>query len=306
MADLTARELALRNSLPQPSAQTDFQANAVWIVEWLRPSDRKTGHELHSALERLRPGWSHYRPCDTKASVLASIAEATQRAQRSSLRPILQLEGHGLFDTNGLVLPTTDEVLPWDELTQPLQRLNQATGMNLCVQVAACSGIAGLKAMTQGPRAPALVVVGPDAVITDEKVLAASRAFYEGLSNGTPSYLQALVDRMTQVSGIGFHAEPFTELCYNGLLDQVQQSVRPEAWRVRVERMRAALTTRLSPEKVEAQLRAFLQIMADKYQEAWDIMFAMELFPENRSRFGCDTRGAVRAVLADAGLVPAP
>ena len=155
--DLTNTERALFETLPGPPEVAEIRTSNVWIVEWLSADEAHTGRDLHDWMKERRPGWSVHVPCETKAEVIAAIARATERAQDSGMSPVLHLEAHG--GNEGLGGPdgkNGKEFLTWDELTEPLQKLNLATRCNLVVVVAACIGFAGIQVLRRGPRAPAL------------------------------------------------------------------------------------------------------------------------------------------------------
>jgi hypothetical protein len=180
MDELTEAEAALYARLPRPQTRTNFRTSNVWIVEWLPEDERKTGLELHHWMEQRRPGWSAYRSCCNKEEVLRAIAEAKDEAQRTGMVPFLHIEAHGDGkDHDGLVGPSstkTLQLLSWEELIEPLQALNFVTRCNLVVFFASCTGIAGLKALARGPRAPALAIVGSDAPILPSELIAGTKS----------------------------------------------------------------------------------------------------------------------------------
>lgn len=182
--ELTDAERALIETLPRPSAIAKVHTTNVWIVEWLWPDERRTGRELHEWMQHRRQGWSVYCACETKAEVIESIERAQLCAQHSEMVPVLHLEAHG---GNAGLTPSSDmhaEWLSWEELTVPLQRLNLAARCNLVVVVAACVGFAAVQALCQGPRAPAIALVGPDADVAPSNLLLGAKEFYRRWGDG--------------------------------------------------------------------------------------------------------------------------
>lgn len=301
MDELTPEEQAVMDGAPWPPRTTTFAANGVWIVEWLRDTDRKTGRELHEWLETVRPGWSVWRPCRTRADVFAALTEVCEAAEVRRVRSLLQIEAHAVGN-EGLGHPDTGERIAWGELTGVFQRLNRATACNLVVLIAACEGIGGLIAMAQreGSVAPALAVIGPAESVHEDRLFDASRAFLVGLLEDRGLSLQDLVDRMLVASGgTTFYSEPYTHLIYETLLEQLIQSLRPEeraaqAQRV-VERMQR-LGQVLQPMSDE-HWSQFYSILPDEYQRMWNELFLIDVHSDNARRFGFDVASVVRTII---------
>ena len=162
--DLTQAERALFHSLPKPPLHGGVATNNVWIIEWLYAGNRKTVRELRDWMETLRPGWSHYISCYSGAEVIDGICQATEFCLRHERVPVLHIEAHGCkTNLEGPNRRGGKDILGRENLTPPLQDLNLATRCNLLVFFAACTGFAGIQALTKGPRAPAVCMVGFDA-----------------------------------------------------------------------------------------------------------------------------------------------
>ena len=183
--------------------------------------------------------------------------------------PVLHLEAHGSED--GLAGPDGSggqDVLRWDELTGPLQRLNLATRCNLIVVVAACTGFAAIKALTRGPRAPAVALVGPDAEAFARDLLEGTKEFYRRFQDKNAG-LRRIVESASQQAGrTTFEPEPFAALFYEAFVEGIIISMRSN----------------------EMQL---MQVLPTISQRIWDEMFMIDLYPENRARFGLDIRPIV-------------
>lgn len=243
----------------------------VWIIEWLDESEVKTGHALHIWMEQRREGWSHYRSCTTKMEVLAVIEEATQLARHREMRPILHIEAHGCKD--GLAASQrSKDFLEWNELTRPLQQLNLATRCNLVVFCSACIGYAGVLIFSEGPRAPMVALVGPTEEAGPTDLLNASKEFYRCWSNGGAiSEITANAERETR--GIAIEYEPFNKFALEALARNIMLLL-------------------CSPDRKTVGVRD----LGKALQIGWDQMFMIDLYPENRDRFGTDIHKLIREI----------
>ena len=263
--------------LPSLPALAGIRTSKVSIFEWLWPGDRHTGFELHGWMEGHKPGWSEYVDCPSKEAFFQSLARLTANTNTDGDFPVLHIESHG--DEHGLEGP--GGVIAWEELTHHLAALNEATKCNLLVVIAACTGFSALLALTQGPRAPAVVIVGPAAELSGGALFAATKQLYSNWSTGN---LRLMVDQMSDSTDVLFEFEPFAALCYESLIDFV------------VDRFRLAKDLKASAGIAEA-----VNALPDwkHLQGMWDHMFFMDRFPVNRERFGLDCQALVDEFIAE-------
>ena len=143
------------------------------------------------------------------------------------MSPVLHFEAHG--NKNGLGREYASghvEFLEWNEITKLLQKLNFVTRCNLVVVVAACIGFAGIKALLQGPRAPAVALVGPDASIMSDNLLSATKEFYSRWMDAAPK-LGEIALSASQVAGeASFEWEPFAVLAFDSIAELLIVSMR--------------------------------------------------------------------------------
>jgi len=300
--DLTDAEQALFDSLPGPPVSAVIRSTNIWIIEWLPSDEQRTGRLLHEWMQEHRRGWSVYSTCACKKEVLSSIDRATNLAKKSGMIPVLHLEAHGnemclgLLDGNGGV-----EVLTWDELTEPLQRLNLATRCNLVLVVAACIGFAGIKALVRGPRAPAIALVGPNAPIMSGSLLSGTKEFYKRWMDGNPNFAEIAASASRESGTVSFAWEPFAVLAYDALAKQVVISMRKDQQRMQVRRIHQRMVeqNRWSAAEIEHRLSLLTpSLQANLTQRLWDEMFMIDLYPENRERFGVNWAREIEMVLA--------
>ena len=297
----TDAEQALFDNLPGPPEEAIIKTTNIWIIEWLPSGDLRTGKLLHEWMQSQRPGWSAYFKCESKQDVLSAIERARDLAENSKMNPVLHIEAHG--NENGLGRQYASghvEFLKWNEITNSLQKLNLVTRCNLVVVVAACIGFAGIKALVQGPRAPAVALVGPDASIMSDNLLSATKEFYSCWMNPDPR-LRDLVFTASRVAGqASFEWEPFAVLAFDSLAGLLIVSMREDQQRRQMNRIRQKMLeeTNLSPVEIKYRLSNFTPYdRARLVQKIWDEMFMIDLYPENKERFGVNWSEIVERIL---------
>lgn len=278
---LTSDEQELYDKLPGPPIQAIIKTTNIWIIEWLPKDDQHTGRLLHEWMENIRPRWSYYFRCSSKLEVLSAINRATSLARKHKMIPVLHFESHG--NKTGLVGPDSKrgvELLSWDELNRPLQSLNLETRCNLVVFVAACSGFAGVKALTRGPLAPAIALIGPNDIIQTSSLLHGTKEFYRRLMDESPRFEEMTMSASRESENAYFNWEPFAVLAYDALAEQLIFSRRESQQRKQIERMRKR--------NLEATI----------IQQFWNTMFMIDKYPENRERFGVNWFEVFETVLS--------
>lgn len=297
---LTVDERELIESLPAPPKSALIQASNVLIIEWLPADDRHTGRELHDWIEQRRKGWSAYFPCQSKRELIAAIRNAAEYTQESGLKPVLHIEAHGNED--GLAGPNENggaEYLLWEELTGSLQRLNLATQCNLMIVVAACIGFAGILALSRGPRAPAIALVGPNDVVNAGDLLQGAKEFYRRLLDPSPGLTKVVESASRELGTVAFEYEPFAIMAYDAQVERLIRSLRPIEQDKRRDRLRKRMheETNFSIPEIEARLAQMpLMLPWEDLQRMWDEMFMIDLYAENKEKFGLDWKAIARQV----------
>ena len=74
--------------------------------------------------------------------------------------------------------------------------------------------------------------------------------------------------------------------------------MRPIATSIRVDRIRETMLSVKggSADNLENRLAQSPRVLPDLWQQIWDEMFMIDLYPENRERFGLDMRAIVNLV----------
>jgi hypothetical protein len=222
--------------------------------------------------------------------------------------PLLHLEAHG--DEIGLEGPDGfggSALLAWEELADPLQRLNHATACNLVVLVAACTGFAGIKAFFRGPRAPAVALVGPTDRIVEGDLLRGTKEFYRRWCDEDPRLVDVVASASREAGSVGFEMEPFAVLAFEAMAQALIVSLRPEERRRRAEvcRQRMRGLQEFSDSEIERRLSLLPAIPppAD-LQAEWDRLVLIDLWPENREKFGVDMTLVRSTLLGSEHWVP--
>lgn len=270
----------LLEALPRPPVTAEARVSNVWIVEWLPIGDRRTGKALHDWLHERRHGWSIYSSCQNKDEVLVAISHAAERAQRTGISPVLHIEAHG--GELGLEGPNRQgntEFLAWDALTGPLQNLNRATKCNLVVFVAACTGIAGIQALTRGPVAPAVALVGPCSEVAPRDLLEGQKEFYRRCMDDMPQLVDALESASNEIGTVVFEYESVVVLAYETFVEDLLK-------RLRQTTNEGAIDVQNTPTDNFPSSHVL--------QTIWDEMFMIDIYPENQKHFGVDWNTIVK------------
>jgi hypothetical protein len=299
---LTDVEQELFDSLLGPPAEAVIKPTNIWIIEWLATRDQRTGRLLHEWMEERRPRWSYYSECTSKLEVLSAIKRATTLTRKYRMIPVIHFESHG--SEIGLEGPDGKggrELLSWDELNEPLQMLNLKTRCNLIVVVAACCGFAGIKAFTRGPLAPATALVGPNTRIQTNSLLYGTKEFYRRIiMDQDPRLDEMAISASREAGNVYFDWEPFAVLAYDAFAEQLIFSMREYQQLNQIKRIREMMyeVCELSNADIEQRLSLISQsFKTTLIQQLWDKMFMIDLYPENRERFGVNWFEIVDLVL---------
>lgn len=295
-----------------PMKATIRKPTHIWIIEWLSSGNRRTGEELHQWMQERRYDFkSVYCRCSTKEKVLAAIERAAAHAEHHGTLPLIHLEAHGseggLFDSKD-----SNNMLKWDDLSKPLQILNRATQCNLIVLVAACKGYAGLQSFIQAfndpsliPVAPALVISGPIDELTGMELLLGTKEFYRRLADASAEF-DDLIINASRESGNEFRFQRvlFPVLLYEAfLINLIPLYMRSDLKDKKMGQLRNRFFKENSRERLSAEEERRLEeaysptFQAELYQKAWDAIFMVDSYPENRKRFGLNWLSVIKRIL---------
>ena len=158
--------------------------NAIVVVESLEDGERKTGRMLHDFINSRHAEGdgggdgvrATYIPIASRAELQRLIASLVEQATTRGLLPILHIEAHGSED-HGIFF-ADDSSLDWNSLCDLLAPLNEATGFQLTVVVAACFGESIISGVRLSKPAPCFALLGPTSTITEPELMGVFRDFY--------------------------------------------------------------------------------------------------------------------------------
>jgi hypothetical protein len=285
----------------------------VVVIEWLCPGDRKTGRELVEwmkieGFDIAVPGRQiELHEAATAADVLAILRTVADETRRGGKWPLIHIEAHGNTeeepigywhrDTAGV-----ETVLTWEELTPALTQINLASHCNLLLVSAACWGHAAILASCESKRIPFIACVGFGTSVLDDSVFEAMKALYVALFDGTRIHLEDAVDaaQATLLKDEDISCDMMQWLSYQTFAGEFRDVLSPDATHTRALNMAsqyvAADLTRLSELPYSQALTRLHVDQAHAMQLIWDRRFMIDLYPENRARFGVDIATVIRTL----------
>jgi hypothetical protein len=292
----------------------------VIVIEWLSPSDRKTGFELAI--------WMRERGFDSKRTIefasvscgkelISALQEIAATTRAGQPWPLIHIEAHGeRGDFASGQLPRGyfgpdgkggEECLTWAELTPHFVAINEATRCNLQLVSASCWGQAAVFAATDTSRVPFVVCVGFSTKVSEISVLETTKEFYRRLFDGTTQQMDVAVEsaarQLAEHEGLEWESVPL--LSYEGLEQSIRERCSPEAIRERALNLAMRLVgpgnipliSSLPYATAVAQLH---QGQAEAARRVWKMRFMIDLFPENAERFDVDIESMVREIMDEA------
>ena len=282
----------------------------IWIIEWLSSNDPHTGRVLDEWMQDCKYSFRPvYCECSSKDKVLAAIERAATHAEHHGTIPLIHLEAHGSEDG----LSDSKEgvnVLTWDELTKPLQTLNIATRCNLVVVFSACKGYAGFRSVLdvfknkkrEIIRIPALLTVGPLGKLQPKELLDSMKEFYRRLSDHPADFDYAIESASNEYKCI-IESDPVAPFVYYSLLDFLINSMREDQKKRRLHSVRKKILTidknirwSIWDDEMLGKLTQPIS-QANFLQREWDYLFMIDIFPENKKRFGVNLLSVTEKIL---------
>jgi hypothetical protein len=154
--------------------------NAVYIIESLPDGDFKTGRDLFEIsiypLGAIKEGLdTNLGQPRSKSEFFKELSSIIDNCEINARSPILHIDAHG---NNEGIATASMEFITWAELKPFLCKLNEISGLNLLVVMAACNGMDLAKVILPTDRAPVWGIIGPQTAVKAGRVLDGFKAFY--------------------------------------------------------------------------------------------------------------------------------
>jgi hypothetical protein len=107
-----------------------------------------------------------------------------------------------------------------------------------------------------------------------------------------------------EMDGVRFEPEPFATLCFEALVAGLVKRVRRPERQKSTEGLRQRLLaeTDLTSERIESRLLQLPYLPAwGEVQRMWDEMFMIDIWPENKDRFGIDLKDIIQRIEGNGG-----
>lgn len=268
---------------------TAARFSRIVIIQSLPPSDSPTGRNLRDAIESTAV-FNHsisveFTEARTATDFFKALAGVQATAENTTNCPILHLECHGLSDKTGLSLGDGTSV-PWVELKPVLERLNQATGCNLFVTLAACHGAMLFETLDVFARAPCWGLIGPSGEVSPADLVSSYSAFYLELfqSGNADAALSSLHNSLERRANYFLFT---AEEQFRAVFQSYRATCSTSAHMVeRAERFARVFEKHGMLRSGVGSLTAHLyEAEHDVLERFYTRFFFVDLFPENKARF---------------------
>lgn len=262
--------------------------NQILVVDSIPTGEYNTARRLFEDLEIYAVAYSpspavRYVRVESAAEFFQCILMSKKDAEERDIIPMLHIECHG--DEEGFQF-ADGSFADWGELKVPITELNVATGLNLMIAVAACTGGALAKVMRMGDRAPFWGLIGPTRTLSGGELEKAYAALYLTLLS-TKSPANA-VQAMDQAISPGL----FWRTTAQGLFEKGWHTYKIEhctvsALEMRGKRMMESIReSGVSPlPSMDELMRQFIGHEPALFERYRQTFFMCDLCPEHSNRF---------------------
>jgi hypothetical protein len=258
-----------------------------------RPADLRTGEWLFEST--LKPIANKYGPFAiefltvvTKEEFLSRLQYVQDKYITQGHCPILHFETHG--DDSGLELGSGERIA-WEELREPLTRMNEVVGVNLLIVSALCNGAHLSTVLNPTMPAPAWGVIGPRNDVKAGPLREAMAEFYRVLFSTLD--VRRAMDAMNGFAAYGeweYKLETAEVMLFRVYKHILERYSKPEQMLAQENEIVAEVVRRHGYDihvGMQARLRA-KELLGDheKYYTFFRRSFLMiDRFPENDARF---------------------
>lgn len=160
--------------------------SSVYVIEFLKDGNLKTGRDLYEScilpLGQIKENlYTNLAQPKSKREFFDVLSNIVNDCTANSRGPILHLEAHGNDDgiANDNRIESADQIITWSELKPFLCHLNEISGLNLLVIMAACDGFNLTKVVQLTDRAPVWGIIGPQVNVEAGHILDGFKEFYK-------------------------------------------------------------------------------------------------------------------------------
>lgn len=278
-----------------PLYETGLRFNAIYVLESLREGELKTGQDLYDSVvlpacsELFEGPYTEFAVIPNERELHAKLSVIAYAARHGNHLPVIHFEAHG--DESGIELADGSSI-SWRSLVLRLAEINQACRMNLVVVAMACNGWGLTYALMPSDRAPVFMLVGPPDNILAANILVATKAFYGALIK----YMdvnRALAAMNSCAPFQNWAIKPATsEILFCRVFRMyLDEYANPQALKERENTLIAKLARVrqldvLQTAALRTELRPQLANREWWYDHFREQFLMLDLFPENRPRFG--------------------
>ena len=162
--------------------------SSVYVIEFLKDGNLKTGRDLYEScilpLGQIKENlYTNLTQPESKREFFDVLSKIVDDCTANSRGPILHIEAHGNDDgiANDNIVESADQIITWSELKPFLCHLNEISGLNLLVIMAACDGFNLTKVVQLTDRAPVWGIIGPQVNVEAGHILDGFKEFYKEL-----------------------------------------------------------------------------------------------------------------------------
>lgn len=273
-----------------------FNFNRIYIIESLRPQDRKTGKELYEDLLRYQEIKYPilkviYRCISSKKEWDSLMDEIAVDCEQKGNQPILHLEIHGAESGDGLVLEN-GEYLAFDSIRPQIVRINVSSQCNLFLTLAVCKGLLLLRKIKLTEPMPFCGLLGAYDTIMEDDIAIRFNEFYEEFFCSfelAKAYQRLLSVNPGIPHSYGFiHADELFCKVYHRYIEREcnDDKVIKERALKSTKENGIILTDRQSRRKCQRAFMAEEKRTRLKYYQSFArSFFLLDQFPDNKERF---------------------
>lgn len=264
---------------------TSAVVDTLMVVESLPDGHAHTGKQLENdlaSINRLDKRRTAFKTVGSSIEFFEVLEALHRRAVVDRWRPILHLEIHGLSGA-GLKLEPSGEFITWMGLVDACRPINEATGNNLIVVLAACSSYEAILSVQWRELTPFSYLIAPATEVATADIMDSFPRFYRTLFESL-SIDEARKHLPAQYCN--YNAE---EMFVRSYANYIVQSCTSQARQERAEEILTGVLDHVpyaDKKKTRKEAKRKLVPTAADF-ERFHRRFLLSDLPQNRGRFAC-------------------